>query len=330
MKKKIAFIEEPGAAAEATEQAIKVLKAIAEQYEHQFELLPVSLDLSEPHLSQGAKDTIAGADAILFAGSTTAAAIKESFPLSAIAQPVVVYHSLHHLSPLKNKHSENVNLIIYQEPLLQAGANSRKRIAQSAFEQAAGRKQKITFVSNTAAADTTASWQPLLTQYHKEYSRVSIEHMEIGTAIQTLMHRPADFDVLITNTDAGYYLFHQAAALSGTHAMIPTVLATESSSFFGPAFGISDTGAAKNQVNPVGTILSAAIMLNYFNMHEEALIVRTAVNWTLLHGFVAKDIDPVNNYSTNTIGDLISDFIRGSIPGFAKGENMALQKSTII
>ncbi|ANH79923.1 3-isopropylmalate dehydrogenase [Niabella ginsenosidivorans] len=330
MKKKIAIIEEPGAAAEATEQAAKVLKAVAEQYEHLFEFTSVLPDLSAPHLSQDSKDIIAVADAVLFAGSAAAEVIQKEFPLFAIAQPVVVYHSLHHLSPLKNKYIENVNLILYQEPTLTAGEGSRRRIAQSAFEQASGRKQKITFIRTSEAAGSTASWQPLLTQYGKEYPGVLIEHMEISNAIRAFMHHPADFDVIITNMDAGYYLFHQAAALSGTPAMIPSVLATEHSSFFGPAFGIKDADTGKNQVNPAGTILAAAIMLNYFNMHEEALIVRTAVNWTLLHGFVAKDIDPVNNYSTSTIGELISDFIRGSIPGFAKGENMALQKSTII
>jgi 3-isopropylmalate dehydrogenase len=65
-------------------------------------------------------------------------------------------------------------------------------------------------------------------------------------------------------------------------------------------------------------------------MKEEAALIREAVEWTLENNFVTKDIDPVNFYFTSTIGELISDYVSGKIPGSIKKENIELRKSTII
>ena len=72
------------------------------------------------------------------------------------------------------------------------------------------------------------------------------------------------------------------------------------------------------------------MLLDHFGLGEEAALVREAVNWTLQNGFVTKDIDPVNFYFTSTLGELISDYVSGKIPGSVKRENIELRKSTII
>ncbi len=76
--------------------------------------------------------------------------------------------------------------------------------------------------------------------------------------------------------------------------------------------------------------LSAALLLEHFNMHEEAALLREAVDWTLANGFVSKDIESVNFYFTSTIGEMISDYIGEKIPGSVKKDNIELRKSTII
>ena len=72
------------------------------------------------------------------------------------------------------------------------------------------------------------------------------------------------------------------------------------------------------------------MMLDHFGLHKEAALVREAVDWTLSNGFVTKDIDPVNFYFTSTIGELISDYVGGKIPGRYNKANIELRKSTII
>ncbi len=88
--------------------------------------------------------------------------------------------------------------------------------------------------------------------------------------------------------------------------------------------------AGKDIANPLGSILSAAMMLDHFGLTKEATLVSEAVNWTFENGFVTKDIDPLNFYFTSTIGELICDYVSGKIPGSVKKENIELRKSTII
>jgi 3-isopropylmalate dehydrogenase len=98
---------------------------------------------------------------------------------------------------------------------------------------------------------------------------------------------------------------------------------------FEPIHGSYPQAAGKDIANPLGSILSAAMLLDHLSMHQEAAIVRKAVDWTLTNGFVSKDIDPINNYATTAIGEIISDFIeqkRDTEKNSSGDEN----KSTII
>ena len=87
--------------------------------------------------------------------------------------------------------------------------------------------------------------------------------------------------------------------------------------------------AGKDIANPLGSVLSAAMMLDHFGLVEEANAVREAVNWTLTHAFVTKDIDPINNYGTEAVGDLLADYIRKKHET-NEGNNASLNASTII
>ncbi|WP_018627989.1 isocitrate/isopropylmalate family dehydrogenase [Niabella aurantiaca] len=328
MKKKIAIIEETGAAGETDAQAVKVLQAVAEQYDHYFDISGIRPEAA-PAVFSAAE---AGNDAILLSSAATQLLIEDTLPVLVTVQPVTVYPSLQHLSPLKPKHCEGLNLLLYQEKTPGADESSRLRIAQSALQQAIRRKKKITVIDHPEEEQEPPSWTAIFEKAGKAFgSNIRTGQMPVQEAWDRMLLQPADFDVVIAGAAAGQYLFRQAAAITGAPLMIPSVRVAGAMPFFGPAFGYDhQEESARNSSNPIGAILSVAMMMNYFNLLEEAMIIRAAVSWTLLHGFVTKDIDPVNNYSTSTIGDLISDFIRGTIPGFAKGENMALQKSTII
>ena len=72
------------------------------------------------------------------------------------------------------------------------------------------------------------------------------------------------------------------------------------------------------------------MLLDHLGMHKDAGVVRDAVEWTLVNGIVTKDIDPINFYFMSTVGDLISDYIGGRIPGSINKGNVELRKSTII
>ncbi|HWJ29938.1 MAG TPA: isocitrate/isopropylmalate family dehydrogenase, partial [Flavisolibacter sp.] len=97
-----------------------------------------------------------------------------------------------------------------------------------------------------------------------------------------------------------------------------------------PNHGSYPQAAGKDNANPTGSILSAALLLDHLQMQKEAALVREAVAWALDARFVTKDIDPINYYFTSTVGDLISDYVAGRLPNDINQAYIELRKSTLI
>jgi len=141
---------------------------------------------------------------------------------------------------------------------------------------------------------------------------------------------PKQFDVILTENMFGDIISDEASVISGSIGLLPSSSIGEKNALFEPIHGSYPQAAGKDIANPIGSILSAAMMMDYFGLPEEAKIIKEAIEWTLSSGFVTKDIDPVNSYFTSTIGELISDFISNEIPIHSNIRNMALGQVTII
>jgi 3-isopropylmalate dehydrogenase len=140
---------------------------------------------------------------------------------------------------------------------------------------------------------------------------------------------PKQFDVVLTENMFGDIISDEASVISGSLGLLPSASIGKGAALFEPIHGSYPQAAGKDIANPVGSILSSAMLLGHLELHEEARLVQEAVEWTLSNGFVTKDIDPVNFYFTSTIGELVSDYVGGKIPDLNKA-NIALRKSTII
>lgn len=276
--------------------------------------------------------------------------LRKSLQLFANLRPVSTYPSLHHLSPLKNKQLEGVDFIIFRE--LTGGIYFGKkeinpegtqasddcvytkeeieRIAHLAFQSAQKRRKKLTLVDKANVLETSRLWRKVVQEIAKSYPDVTVDFLFVDNAAMQIILNPKQFDVILTENMFGDIISDEASVISGSLGLLPSASVGNSSSLFEPIHGSYPQAAGKDIANPLGSILSAALMLDYFNMNEEALLVRKAVEWTLAHGFVTKDIDPVNSYSTTTVGDLIRDFIENRIPSTINKSNIALSKSTII
>ena len=138
------------------------------------------------------------------------------------------------------------------------------------------------------------------------------------------------FDVVLTENMFGDIISDEASVLSGSLGLAPSASIGTGTALFEPIHGSYPQAANMDIANPLGSILSAAMMLDYFDLQTEAALVREAVNWTLANNFVTKDIDPENFYFTSTIGELISDYVSGKLPDIAHKENIGIRKSTII
>lgn len=336
-----------------------------EFYYHYCLLGADAIDKTGTPLPQQTIDTCMQADAILFGAighpkydnDPTAKVrpeqgllgLRKALQLFANIRPVNTYPSLHHLSPLKTENIEGVDFIIFRE--LTGGiyfgkketneaqtyavdecAYSKEeieRVAHLAFKSAQQRRKKLTLVDKANVLETSRLWRKLVQEMASQYADVALDFLFVDNAAMQIILNPKQFDVILTENMFGDIISDEASVISGSLGLLPSASVGNSSALFEPIHGSYPQAAGKDIANPVGSILSAAMLLEYFGLAEEAALVRDAVNWTLENGFVTKDIEPVNFYFTSTLGELICDYVSGKIPNLKK-ENIELRKSTII
>jgi len=276
--------------------------------------------------------------------------LRKALQLYANIRPVSTYPSLHHLSPLKNKQLEDVDFIIYRE--LTGGIYFGKketnadqtqamddctytrpeieRISHLAFKHAQKRKKKLTLVDKANVLETSRLWRKVVQDIAGQYPDVTVDYMFVDNAAMQIILNPKQFDIVLTENMFGDIISDEASVISGSLGMLPSASVGNTSALFEPIHGSYPQAAGKDIANPLGSILSAAMLLDHFSLHDEATLIRKAVEWTLSNGFITKDIDPVNNYSTTTVGDLIKDFIENRLPSAINRNNISISKSTII
>src|SRR5215213_3148634 len=367
----IAVILGDGIGPEVTQQSIRVLDAIAEQYNHQFSyqyclMGADAIDKTGSPLPDETVDICLESDAILFGAighpkydnDPTAKVrpeqgllkLRKSLQLFANIRPVSTYPALHHLSPLKEKQLEGVDFVVYREltggiyfgekkvnedyteasDLCIYTRTEIERIAHLAFKAAQKRKKKLTLVDKANVLETSRLWRKVVQEIAKNYPDITVDYMFVDNAAMQIIVNPKQFDVILTENMFGDIISDEASVISGSLGMLPSASVGASTAMFEPIHGSYPQAAGKDIANPIGSILSAAMLLDHFELFEESKAVREAVNWTLENGFVTRDIDPVNSYFTSTIGELVSDHVRGRIPAAINRGNIELRKSTII
>jgi 3-isopropylmalate dehydrogenase len=276
--------------------------------------------------------------------------LRKSLQLFANLRPVTTYPALHYLSPLKPKSIDGVDFIIFRE--LTGGIYFGKketnaegtwavdectysqeeieRIAHLAFQTAQKRRKKLTLVDKANVLETSRLWRKFVQALAPQYSDVAVDFLFVDNAAMQIILNPRQFDVILTENMFGDIISDEASVITGSLGLLPSASIGKGSALFEPIHGSYPQAAGKDIANPLGSILSTALLLDHINLPTEANMVREAVNWSLQNGFVTKDIDPVNFYFTSTIGELICDYVSGKIPGSIKQENIELRKSTII
>ncbi len=275
--------------------------------------------------------------------------LRKSLQLYANIRPVTTYPSLHHLSPLKSERLMDVDFVIYRE--LTGGIyfgnkhtnndyteasddccytkGEIERIAHLAFKSAQNRRRKLTLVDKANVLETSRLWRKTVQEIAEQYKDVQVEYMFVDNAAMQIIINPKEFDVILTENLLGDIISHEASVLSGSLGLLPSASIGVNTAMFEPVHGSYPQAANKDIANPVGSILSAALMLDYLNMPVEAEAIREAVDWTQNNGFVTKDINSDSFYFTSTIGDVISEHInKGSLS--VNSNNVLLRKSTII
>jgi 3-isopropylmalate dehydrogenase len=184
-----------------------------------------------------------------------------------------------------------------------------ERIARVAFEAARKRSKRVTSVDKANVLETFQFWKDIVTEVHKDYPDVALDHMYVDNAAMQLVKEPKRFDVVVTGNMFGDILSDEASMLTGSIGMLPSAsLNASNQGLYEPSHGSAPDIAGKGVANPLATILSAAMMLR-FSLNQEAAAVRIedAVKKVLAHGLRTGDIysEGTTKVGTAQMGDAV-------------------------
>ena len=202
---------------------------------------------------------------------------------------------------------EGFDTMRYSEPEIE-------RIAHVAFAAARKRNRKVCSVDKSNVLETSQLWREVMTRIAKDYSDVELSHMYVDNAAMQLVRAPKSFDVIVTGNLFGDILSDEAAMLTGSIGMLPSAsLDKNNKGLYEPSHGSAPDIAGKNIANPLGTILSAAMMLRFsLNLANEAERIENAVQTVLAQGYRTADIDTagMKRVSTSEMGDAVVAALR--------------------
>jgi 3-isopropylmalate dehydrogenase len=242
-------------------------------------------------------------------------ALRKGLGVFANLRPVKVHPALIDSSPLKREKLEGVDIIVVREltgglyfgqPKLREMKDGHeravdtleyydyeiKRVMELAFILARGRKKKVTSVDKANVLESSRLWRQVATEVGAENKDVELEHMLVDTASMRLITGPAWMDVVVTENMFGDILTDEASVLAGSMGLLPSASLGESGpGLYEPIHGSAPDIAGKGIANPVGTILSTAMLLRHsLKLEAEAASIEKAVEQTITDGARTADI----------------------------------------
>ena len=183
-----------------------------------------------------------------------------------------------------------------------------KRIARVAFDVARKRSKRVVSVDKANVLEATGLWREVVTEVHKEYDDVTLEHMYVDNCAMQLVREPKQFDVIVTTNMFGDILSDEASMLTGSIGMLPSASVGGKTAMYEPIHGSAPDIAGKGLANPLATILSIGMMFKYSFGHEEVSAkLESAVESVLNQGIRTRDImsNKMTEVSTQEMGDRV-------------------------
>ena len=189
-----------------------------------------------------------------------------------------------------------------------------ERLARIGFEMAAKRRGKLCSVDKANVLECSRLWRETVTRLAAEYPQVEVTHMYVDNAAMQLILRPSQFDVMITGNLFGDILSDESAAIAGSLGMMPSAsLGGGTRGLYEPIHGSAPDIAGQDIANPLGTILSAALLLRHsLGLEQEAKAIEAAVTKVLDEGYRTADIfsQGLTKVGCERMGDLVAGSIK--------------------
>ena len=252
--------------------------------------------------------------------------LRKELGLFANIRPIQTYEPLFGKSPLKEKLLAGVDFVVIRELTGGSyfGERGRKdhnntaydictyskdeivRIAEIAFQFAHKRKKKVTLVDKANVLETSRLWREIVEMISFKYSDITLENMFVDNASMQIIKNPASFDVILTENMFGDILTDEASVITGSIGMLPSASIGGTVALYEPIHGSFPKAKGQNRANPIGTILSLALMFEHsFHQLDEAAAIRNAVNKTIELGFGTADIATKKITSMSELTDRI-------------------------
>jgi len=255
-------------------------------------------------------------------------ALRKGLEVFANLRPVRVHPQLMDASPLKPERLIGVDILVIREltgglyfgqPKGREKTNGHeraidtleyhdyevRRVVELAFRLAQTRRKKVTSVDKANVLESSRLWRQIALGVGQEHSDVSLDHMLVDTASMRLMTSPALFDVIVTENMFGDILTDEASVLAGSMGLLPSAsLGAGGLGLYEPIHGSAPDIAGRGIANPIGTILSAAMMLRYsLKLEREAGLIEQAVDAAIMEG--CRTVDLGGSLATTQMADEI-------------------------
>ncbi|MBX3475457.1 MAG: 3-isopropylmalate dehydrogenase [Planctomycetes bacterium] len=326
---RIAVLPGDGIGPEVTASAVQVLRAVAARFGHEFTFLHGriggdALDHCGSPLPADTMMLCKSSHAVLlgavggpkWSGHATGPeagllALRQQLGGFANLRPVRLMPELEDATPFRPEHVRGVDMLIVRE--LTGGAyfgcprgrdgdrafdtmaytvDEVARVARVAFGLARARRRLVTSVDKANVLESSRLWREVVTRMAADFPDVRLRHMLVDAAALALMQQPRDFDVLLTENLFGDILSDQAAVLAGGIGVLPSAaIGGPGPGLFEPVHGSAPDIAGRNIANPVGALLSAALLCEHgLGLHTEAESIRAAVGQVLGAGCLTADL----------------------------------------
>ena len=259
--------------------------------------------------------------------------IRQALGGFANLRPSVAYEALAEISPLRPEVTNGADILFVRELLggLYFGAprwwdqsssangggeaiNTMRytrdevtRVARVAFELAQKRRKKVTSVDKANVLEVSQLWRATVTEVAAEYPGVTLEHQLVDSMAMHLMNTPRNFDVVLTENLFGDILSDEAAVITGSLGMLPSATIGGAVNLYEPVHGSAPDIAGTGKANPLGAILTAAMVLRHSaHLESEAASIEAAVQHVLSEGYRTADLARVSSVDAAVSQPIVS------------------------